>query len=339
VKVRSAGWLTLIGAAVAGIVAGFLVTGGSSPTGATTALTKVTYAYDWIGPDMEIIPVLAAQKEGFFKAEGLNVSIVFPPTTASTSQFLALNKAQIGFITTADMADAVANKVPLLSIANFSMSNNWGLFTKPGVMTPLSDLKGKTVFSYGDNWTNAMLPFVVKHEGLTMSQIKVVSGTNDVAELLAGKINFSTNTTNYEIPYIKAASKTHDGPGEVLTGSAIGVPNIPIWNYATTTGYSIHHATVLKEFLAAVLSGTKWAIKNPVAAAKLLDKTYPTNGETFSTNYQAWSLTIPLLHNAKGAFFTETSAQWSILDAALKATKQISKIPSPDSYFTNAYQP
>lgn len=338
-KVRSAGWLALACAVVAGVVAGFLVTGGNSPTGATTSLTKVTYAYDWIGPDMEIIPVLAAQEEGFFRAEGLDVSVVFPPSTASTSQFLALNKAQIGFITTADMADAIAGKVPLLSIANFSMSNNWGLFTKPGVTTPLSALKGKTVFSYGDNWTDAMLPFVVKHAGLTMNQIKVVSGTNDVAELLAGKINFSTNTTNYEIPYIKAATKTHVGPGEVLTGSAIGVPNIPIWNYATTTSYAHAHGKVLKEFLAAVLEGTKWAIKNPVDGVKLLDKTYPDNGETFGTNLQAWNLTVPLLTNAQGGFFTETDAQWSTLDAALKATKQISKIPAASSYFTNAYQP
>jgi putative hydroxymethylpyrimidine transport system substrate-binding protein len=338
VKIRY-GRCALALVAVMGVVTGFLVSGSPGSSGSTPTLQKVTFAYDWIGPDMEIIPVLAAQKEGFFKAEGLNVSVIFPPSTSSTSQWLAAGKAQIGFITTADMSVAVAAKVPLLSIANYSMSNNWGLYTKPGVKIPLSDLKGKTIFSYGDNWTDAMLPFVLKKAGLTSSQVRIVTGTNDVPELLDGKINFSTNTTNYEIPYIRAATKDHVGPGETLTGAAIGVPNIPIWNYATTTGYATGHAKVLREFLAAVLAGTKWAIKNPTGGVKLLDKTYSNNGETFGTNVQAWNLTIPLLTNSAGKVFTETDAQWSVLDAALKATKQISTIPAPSRYFTNAYQP
>jgi putative hydroxymethylpyrimidine transport system substrate-binding protein len=338
VKIRF-GRCALALVAVTGIVTGFLVSGAPGSSGTTPTLTKVTYAYDWIGPDMEIIPVLAAQKEGFFKAEGLDVSVIFPPTTSSTSQFLASGKAQVGFITTADMADAVAHKAPLLSIANYSMSNNWGLFTKPGVKISLAELKGKTIFSYNDNWTDAMLPFVLKRAGVTLSQVRVVTGTNDVAELLAGKINFSTNTTNYEVPYIRAATKNHAGPGEILTGAEIGIPNIPIWNYASTTGYAAHHAKVLREFLAAVLEGTKWSIKNSTAGVKLLDSTYPANGETFGTNVQAWNLTIPLLTNSAGKFFTETNAQWATLDAALKATNQISKIPSPSTYYTNAYQP
>lgn len=194
---------------LAGSSLGLVAASGSvsaTPTPKTTpALTKVTYAYDWITPDMELIPVVVAAKEGYFKAHGLNVNVIFPPSTSTTAKFLALGKADIGFITTTDMADAVANKVPLLSIANYSMSNNWGLFTKPGVTIPLSKLRGKRIFSYGDTWTDAMLPFVLKKAGLTASDVSIVTGTNDVAFLLDGKTDFSTSTTNYEIPYIQAA--------------------------------------------------------------------------------------------------------------------------------------
>ena len=40
-----------------------------------SSLTSVKFVYDFPGPDMEIIPVVVAQKEGFFKANGLNVSV------------------------------------------------------------------------------------------------------------------------------------------------------------------------------------------------------------------------------------------------------------------------
>lgn len=308
---------------------------------APTTLKKITFAYDWISPDMETIPVMVAAQKGYFKAEGLSVNIVFPPSTSSTADFLAQGRAQVGFITTADMADAVAEQVPLESIANFSMSNNWGLFTKPGTKLTLADLRGHKIFSYGDNWTAAMLPFVLKKAGLSANQVTVVSGDYDVPDLLDGKITFSTNTTNYEIPEVEAASPSHQGPGTTLTGSAIGVPNIPIWNYATDPNYAAKHGKVLKEFLAAVLKATQWSVANPVAAVTLFQKVYPekVNGQDYATNLEAWKLTIPLLTNAQGQYFTETNAQWSTLAQALKSVGQISTVPAPSAYYTNQYQP
>jgi len=327
----------LLSVAIAGSIlcAGSLVATAAQSASASS-LTTVRFAYDFPGPDMELVPVVAGIDQGFFKAAGLNVTVSFPPNTSSTSQMLATGAADVGFITTSDMAMAVKAQVPLLSIANYSMSNNWGLFAKPGSTLTLASLKGKKVFSWGDTWTDAMLPFVLKKAGLTMKDITVVTASNDTPLLLNGKIDFTTSTSNYAIPGIAGAT----GKDPVsFTGPSIGVPNIPIWVYAVTQSYAKAHPATAKAFLSALLAATKWAAANQSAAVADFDKMYPKSGYSNAYNALGWKLTVPLLTNSAGQYFTQTASQWSLLDQGLLATKQITSAPAASSYFTNQFVP
>ncbi len=336
-KLRRAGALALT-ATLASVAVTW--SGGAA---SAAPLKSVTFAYDFPGPDFELIPVVVAQKEGLFAAAGLNVKVVFPSNTSSTALMLATGAAQVGFVTTTDMGVAVDKKVPLLSIANYSMSNNWALFAKPGVPLTAANLKkelqGKRIFSYGDTWTESMLPFVLRHAGLSASQvdIKVEPTAIDTTWLLAGKVDISTSTTNYEIPGFQGAKVK--GQLSQLLGTAVGAPNIPIWDYATTKSYAASQGATLKAFMAAIAKATAWAVKNPVAAAKLFDTTYPASGYTNAYNLSGWKLTLPFLKNAAGKYFVETDAQWSTLARALKSIGLISTVPSPSTYYTNKFLP
>ncbi|MBU6515469.1 MAG: ABC transporter substrate-binding protein [Acidobacteriota bacterium] len=336
-RIRLAGALALSAALVS---VGFTVASGSS---GAAPLKSVTFAYDFPGPDFELIPVVVAQKEGYFAKAGLNVTVKFPPNTSTTSLMLSTGAANVGFVTTTDMGVAVDKKVPLLAIANYSMSNNWALFAKPGVKLDAahlkSQLKGKRIFSYGDTWTEAMLPFVLRHAGLTASQVKIVTDPTaiDLNYLLAGKVDVSTSTTNYEIPGFEGAKVK--GTLTQLLGTAVGAPNIPIWDYATTKSYAASNGANLKAFMSAIAQATKWAVANPTKAASLFDTTYPQSGYTNAYNLSGWKLTIPYLRNAQGKYFVETTAQWATLSSALKSIGLIAKVPAPSSYFTNKFLP
>jgi ABC-type nitrate/sulfonate/bicarbonate transport system substrate-binding protein len=318
------------------------LTVASGPSGASS-LKAVTFAYDFPGPDFELIPVVVAQKEGFFASAGLNVKVKFPTNTSSTSLMLATGAAQVGFVTTTDMGVAVDKKVPILSIANYSMSNNWALFAKPGVAFTAAnlkkELKGKRIFSYGDTWTEAMLPFVLRHAGLSASQVKIITDPTgiDLTYLLAGKVDVSTSTTNYEIPGFQG-SKVKGTLGQIL-GSAVGAPNIPIWVYATTKSYAASNGSNLTAFMSAIAKATAWAVANPTRAATLFDKTYPASGYTNAYNLSGWRLTIPFLKNSSGKYFVQTSAQWTTLSTALQSIHLIAKVPAPSTYFTNKFLP
>jgi putative hydroxymethylpyrimidine transport system substrate-binding protein len=336
-KIRLVGTLALSASLMA---IGAVVAGGSS--GAST-MKSVTFAYDFPGPDFEVIPIVVAQREGFFSAAGLNVKLVFPPNTSSTSVMLATGSANVGLVTTTDMGIAVDKKVPILSIGNYSMANNWALFAKPGVSLTAknlhAELLGKRIFSFGDTWTQAMLPFVLKKAGLSASQVKVITNPsgNDLSYLLSGKVDVSTNTTNYEIPGFQG-SKVKGTLGEVL-GSQVGAPNIPIWDYATTRSYAASNGATLRAFMSAISKATKWAVAHPTSAATLFDKAYPASGYTNAYSLSGWQLTVPFLTNAQGKYFVETNQQWTTLATALKSIGQISKVQAPSTYYTNKFLP
>ena len=325
------------------LVATSLVLGTSGAFASGASLKPVTFAYDFPGPDFELIPLVVAQDQGYFKAQGLSVTVKFPPDTSTTTKMLTTNAAQFGFITTTDMGVAVNAGAPVLSVANYSMSNNWALFAKPGTSLSAAalhtTLKGKKIFSYGDTWTESMLPFVLKYAHLTNSQVKIITDPtgNDLTDLLAGRVNFSTSTTNYEIAGFDG-SKVKGHLSELL-GTAAGAPNIPIWVYAVTKSYAAANPSTVKAFLAAVKLGTEWAVKNPTKAASEFDKAYPRSGYTNAYNLTGWRLTVPFLTNSSGQYFTQTNAQWSTLAHALKSISLISKVSPPSAYYTNKYQP
>jgi ABC-type nitrate/sulfonate/bicarbonate transport system substrate-binding protein len=340
VRIRGLG---LVAAGVSLVLSSSLAAVSLDATSSAAPLKALTFAYDFPGPDFELTPLVVAQDRGYFKSEGLDVKIVFPPDTSTTTKLLATGGAQIGEITTTDMGVAVNQGVPILSIANYSMRNNWALFAKPGVSLKASTLHktllGKSIFSYGDTWTESMLPFVLRYAHLSSSQVKILTDPtgNDLTDLLANKVDFSTNTTNYEIPgFDGSGTKGHLSE---LLGTQAGAPDIPIWVYATTPSYAKANPAAVKEFLAAVLEATKWAAANPTAAATDFDKAFPKSGYSDAYSAEGWKLTIPFLTNAQGQYYVQTNAQWSTLAKALKSINLISKVPAPSVYYTNKYQP
>ena len=310
----------------------------ASPAGATDKLIKVRFAYDFPWPDMALIPVIAAQKEGYFKEQGLKVSIVFPPTTSTTVQLLAKKGADVGLLTTSDVPVAVAAGAPIVSIANYSMKNNWGLFAKNGSGLSLKSLKGKKVFSWGDTWTSAMMPFVLQKAGLTAKDITIVTGDADTPLLQSGKVDFLTNTTNYGIPGILGAT----GKKPIaITGKKAGVPDVPVWVYATSKSYSKKNQDTVIKFLTALHHATMWAMEsgNQAKAVRYFDKAYPKSGYTHAYNVQAWKLTVPLLTDQTGDLFMQTKKQWRDIADALVSVGLIKKAEKPENYFTNNYLP
>ena len=306
--------------------------------GAASSPTSVKFAYDFPFPDMELIPAVVAQKEGFFKKQNLKVSIVFPPSTSTTVQMLSLGSAHIGMLTTSDVPVAVAAGAPIVSIANYSMTNNWGLFAKNGSGLSLKNLKGKKVFSWGDTWTSAMMPFVLKKAGLSAKDITIVTGEADTPLLQAGKVDFLTNTTNYGIPGILGAT----GKKPIaITGKKAGVPEVPVWVYGVARPYAKKHQDTLIKFLTALHHATLWAMEsgNQGKAVRYFDKAYPDSGYSHAYNVQAWKLTVPLLSDETGDLFMQTKKQWRDIADALVSVGQIKKAEKPEQYFTNNYLP
>ncbi|GAB0112812.1 ABC transporter substrate-binding protein [Acidisoma sp. C75] len=304
-----------------------------APPAQAADLTKVRFVYDWVTPDFELIPTAVAQAEGFYKAAGLDVTTLFPPNNSTTVRMLGAGQGDIGYDPVTDVVFAVAQGIPITSVAVYSQSNNCGLFGPPGTTIDLSKLKGKKIGIYTDSWTKAMMPYILEKAGVTENDVQQIIATDDdIPMMLTGKIDYASNCSNYALADVVPQLKKE--PAQ-LVGSAAGLPDVPVWDYTVMKPYAEAHAAVVKGFLAATEKGMIWATEHPDAAVADLLKLYPSAGDK-AYNTVGWKATIPYLKGPQG-YFVQTDAQWTAIPEALAKTKQIDKVLPPASYYTNAY--
>jgi ABC-type nitrate/sulfonate/bicarbonate transport system substrate-binding protein len=307
----------------------------SSASSVAATTTQVRFVYDWITPDAELLPVLVARDLGYYKAAGIETSIAFPPDNSTTMKVLATGKADIGFDTTVDVVFAKAQDMPILAIANYGQTNNWGLIGRPGEPINISQLKGKSIGVFTDAWTKAMMPFILKAANLKATDVKqIICQSSDIPLLLDKKLDLATNTANYGIPDVTTV--VHKQP-TVLLAKDIGAPDVPVWDYVASTSWLSSNGAVAKAWLAATQKGTEWAIANPVQAAAMFNKDYgKQSGSSDAYNLANWQATMPILQGANGSML-QTDAQWTSLDNALVGVKLLDKALAPSAYYTNQY--
>lgn len=320
------------------LVPGLAACGSGSSTQSTTSggLTPLRVIYDWPGIDFEAVPIVVAQKQGFYKKQGLDVQLILPPDNATTVKMLAVNKGDIGFDTTSDVAFARAAGIPVTSIANYSQTNNWGLVTPPGKPVNLNNLAGKSIGVFTDSWTKAMMPYVFKAGNVQPSQVKqVIFQNTDLTAMMAGKIDIATNTMNYAVAQIQ--SSTGKMPS-LVSAAQLGAPDVPIWVYTATDPWLSSHAKQAKAFLAATKQATAWAIAHPSQAVDEFIKAYPNNGSSRKYNLYGWQNTISAIKGPDG-LFKQRPEQWTQLVAALESVHLLTKSFPASTYYTNKYLP
>lgn len=317
------------------VLAGFLLAGGSmlTPPAHAADVATVNFVYDWPTADFELIPITVAEEKGFYAKEGLKVNVAFPPNSQTTAQMLVTGRGDIGFETTTDVIFAGAHGIPVISIAFYSQTNNWGLIGRPGETLSLDDLKGKSIAIFTDSWTKAMMPFVLKAAKLNENDVRlIIAQDDDITLLLAKKIDIATNTSNYALPEVVDA--VHKNP-TMLIGKDAGVPDVPIWCYTSSHAWLKAHPELASKWLAATRQGMEWASAHPDAAAALFTKAYPQAG-TLAYNELGWKATVPLLKGPNG-YMTQSDAQWLGIADALHSTNQIKEVLKASVYYTNEY--
>lgn len=327
--------LGIVSAAVA--LAAVAACSSSSGTGtATTAsgLSTIRLVYDWPGVDFEAVPIAVGQKQGFYKQHGVNVDLVIPPNNATTVKLLAVGKGDIGLDSTVDVAFARAAQIPVVSIANYTQENNWGLVANPGTTINLSSLRGKSIGVFTDSWTKAMMPYVFKAGNVSAGDVKqIIFTSDDLTPMLADKINIATNTTNFAIAQVQSA--TGKKPSVTLA-TQFGAPNVPIWVWVATSSWLSAHATQARAFLAATKEAIAWSIAHPQAAVNDFTAAYPQNGSSAKYNLDGWLATVPYLNDGYG-LLTQRASEWTQVVNALKSVNLLSTSYPASTYYSNDY--
>src|ERR1700722_8907189 len=256
-------------AAVLGLV--FLAAARPEPAAAQNApatLTKVVFSLDFI-PLGRHAPWYAALAQGYYKDEGLDVSIIPAQGTAQVIQAVESGTANIGFVDVPSVVIARGNgsKLKMLAVnyekapyAVFTLSNGANV-TEP------KQLEGLNLGSGAGSFTPKVIQGFMSQKGLDPSKLTIsnVAPPARASMLLSGQIP-ALEFFVMSQPGLEAGAR---GSNTELRTLLLADHGLELYGngVAATEDYISKNPDVLKRFIRASLKGWKFALAYPDKAA------------------------------------------------------------------------
>ncbi len=248
---------------------------------------KLTVALDWfINPAHA--PLVIAQQQGFFKANGLDVELISPADPNDSPKWVAAGTADIGLTYQPDLLEQVDRGLPLVRIGTLiDKPLNCLVVLKESKIKTLADLKGKQIGTSSAGLSDVMLKVMLKKAGLTEQDINLVNVHYNLTQaLLSHQVDaVSGLTRNLEV-----AELEKNGHHVIAYfPEDYGVPNYSELIFVTNRNNA--HDPRLPRFLAAVKQAVAYLDLHPRETWQQFSKAYPeANNEV---NHEAWFATMP----------------------------------------------
>lgn len=266
--------------------------GSSAPSGTSSdGLTKVTLQLQWVA-QAQFAGYYAAAAEGFYKDEGLDVTIVPAGTDTVPINEVAKGNADYAISWVPKVLGSIEKGVNVTDVAQiFERSGTTQIsFADKGIKAP-ADLAGKKVGSwgYGNQWE---LFAGMQKAGIdTDSQISLVQQAFDMKGFLAGDIDAAQAMTYNE--YAQVLETINPATGKLYQPSDLNVLNWndygtamlqdAIWADADKLKDPAFQDTTVK-FIKASIKGWVYARDHAQDAADIVTKA----GSTLGTSHQLW---------------------------------------------------
>jgi ABC-type nitrate/sulfonate/bicarbonate transport system substrate-binding protein len=159
------------------VAAALLVAGCTSAAGTrrdSQGRHQITLVLDWT-PNTNHSGIYLAQQKGWYRKAGLDVKIIEPGQNSNVLQMLATGKADFAISTEEDLTPAVAQGLPVESVAAILQHNTSSLVAlrSSGVHRP-RDLAGRKYGGFGGQLEKALVQTMVRCDGGDASRVKYV---------------------------------------------------------------------------------------------------------------------------------------------------------------------
>ncbi|HET9119178.1 MAG TPA: ABC transporter substrate-binding protein, partial [Solirubrobacterales bacterium] len=178
--------------------------------------------------------IYAAEANGYFEDEGIDLHIQEPSSTADSAKLLETGRADFAVMDINDFGIARERGLDLVAIAAIVQRPLAAVIARDRseIRTP-ADLAGKTVGVTGVPSDDAVLDTVLRSGGVDPSDVhRVTIGFNAVADLAAGKVDAATAFWNAE----GVELQQRDIPVREFRVDQFGAPRYPELVVATTPG-------------------------------------------------------------------------------------------------------
>ncbi|WP_124728184.1 ABC transporter substrate-binding protein [Staphylospora marina] len=257
------------------------------PAGKTgeQGLKKVTLVLDWT-PNTNHTGLYVARDKGYFKAEGLDVTIIQPGETGA-EQMVATGNADFGVSYQEGVTQARTQQVPIVSIAAVLQHNTSG-FASPAAknITRPKDFEGKTYGGWGSPVEKQMISSLMEADQADPNKVKIVN-TGNVDFFTATKRDIDFMWIYYGWTGIEAELR-----GEKLNMVWITDygKQLDYYTPVLITGEKTvkEDPDTVRAFLKAAAQGYEFAAQHPQEAADILVKAVPDLDEKLVHKSQEW---------------------------------------------------
>ena len=240
-------------------------------------LTKITFSLDFI-PLGRHAPWYAAIAEGYYKQEGLDVSIIPSQGTAQTIQAIEAGTAQLGFTDVPSLVLARANGAKVKMVAVNYEKAPYAIFSlNTGAnLTQAKQLEGLTLGSGAGSFTPKVIAGFMTQHGLDPKKLTIsnVAPPARAAALISGQVS-AIEFFVMSKPGLEAAAKTK---GAELRTFLLADHGLTLYSngVVATENYLAKNPDVVKRFVHASLRGWQFALRNPKQAAEDQTKFVPS---------------------------------------------------------------
>lgn len=249
----------------------------------------VTIMLDWV-PNTNHTGLYAAQENGYFAEEGLEVEIATPAETTA-NQLVGAGKAEFGISAQEYVTQARAEGVPIVSIAAILQHNTSGFAApKEKNITSPKDFVGKTYGGWGQPIEDAFLKTVLKMDGVEVDNVE-----DEVNVVNVGEADFFTATKrDIDFQWIYYGwtgieAELRDYPIDMIYLNELD-PVLDFYTPTIITNESMiaDRPEIVEKFMRAVSKGYEFAINQPDEAADILIEAAPETDAELIRASQAW---------------------------------------------------
>lgn len=259
------------------------------------AQDKLSVLLDWfVNPDHAALVV--AKEKGFFKEEGLDVTLTAPADPNDPPKLVAAGQADLAVSYQPQLQIQVGEGLPLVRVGTLiSTPLNCLLVLKDGPIKKIEDLKGRKVgFSVG-GFEDALLAAMLRKHGLSLKDITLVNVNFSLSPaLLSGQVDAVIGAfRNFELNQM--AIENH--PGRAFFPEEEGVP--PYDELIVVARKDKAADPRIPRFLKAVERATLYILNHPEEAQADFVKAQPDLNDEL--NRRAWADSLRRFAHAPAA--------------------------------------
>ncbi len=265
--------------------------GGSADASSAAALTPVKLQLQWVA-QAQFAGYYAALDQGYYKAEGLDVSILEGGPDIVPQDVLSAGDVDYAISWVPKVLGSIEKGAKITDVAQiFERSGTTQISFKDKNITSPADLKGKNVGSwgYGNEWE---LFAGMQKAGVNIGDIKLVQQAFDMNGFLAGDIDAAQAMTYNE--YAQVLESENPATGQLYTPDDLNViswnevgTNMlqdAIWANSDKLTSDTAYQTQTEKFIKASVKGWVFARDNPDKAAAIVTAA----GSQLGTSHQLW---------------------------------------------------